>query len=152
MSFYMNYGTFNEGEQAEAYKKKKAEEKAAQDVEDRSKAMNRMLNKDKALTYNDPIGSYKKVRDAAKKYNSRRIDDAERALTSTRLPTDREVADGINADNAIMRKAEKDLKSKGEGINHNNMRRPEWYKECGIFDECTFLEESSWDDIKKARN
>ena len=41
MSFYMNFGVINEGEQADAYKKKKRDEKITRSVEDSDRARRR---------------------------------------------------------------------------------------------------------------
>ena len=104
-----NTEVLEEGAQADEYKARKAKEKANIDEQDACNAINRNIRKENAIGHDKP-DYYKKVKEARKKYNSRLINDALNNICSDKIPTDREVADRINADNTITRKAEKDVK------------------------------------------
>ena len=110
-----NTEVLEEGTQADEYKARKAKEKANTDGQDARNAIYRNIRKENAIGHNNP-GYYKKVKDARKKYNSRLINDAMNTIYSDKIPSDREVADRINADNAITRKAEKDIKKTNKKV------------------------------------
>lgn len=122
MSYYMNMSSFNEGEQAESYKKRKANEEESKYDEEYERLMRRN-------SYNRKQRMYDKPGDAGK-----------------RLERDSKVEDmvdrkGLGFNVAGNFQYQVDRTNAKDAANRHMRRHPEQYKECGIFSEVTFLDE-----------
>ena len=142
--FYMNYGALNEGEQADAYKKKKADEKAAQDAEDKERN-NRRYDPE----YEYRIGSKAhinpsdlehpvKMSDVEKFHKDVEEDMRRNSQAHDIVAKDNKQRYGHHSDasrytpNYMQRK---------DAVNKHMRRHPEAYKEEGIFAEASFMDE-----------
>lgn len=150
MSFYMNFGAINEGEQADAYKKRKADEKVAKDTKEKESFERRWPAID---------GNEDRTRDPGYKARHYFVDDDPKRPTKSIHPDDekKHIDDCKRADKAYEKFwKEKDRrfdqqdpnfsnisKEKGfnaiDAINRHMRRHPEAYKEYGIFAETCFI-------------
>ena len=122
MSYYMNMSSFNEGEQAEAHKKKKAEEK--EDIAVNHVSRIRKLDNN---TYGDKQTAHNPNRD-----KSKIKDDSKRFIKANKM-----VDKNVDSEDY-----EWGYRAYAQDATNRHMRRhPKQYQECGIFSEVTFLNE-----------
>ena len=130
MSYYMNMSSFNEGERAEAYKKKKISDER----EEFNKNFNRALHRTGS---GDKFGDKNKTKTSDDENDKRMGEDFDRYMRSNDMVKKHNIymydTDGLNAIDAT---------------NRHIRRHPKQYQECGIFSEVTFLNEVSISPIK----
>lgn len=130
MSFYMNFGAVNEGQQAEEYKKRKAEEEASQKANEREHSDRR----NRRMPTNDP------ERIKACKIIEREFDNRMNATNSN--PEDIKASQNyknFRFDNSADDKRK--YSNRVNAISKHMRRHPEAYKEFGIFAETCFIDE-----------
>ena len=133
MSFYMNFGAINEGQQAQEYLKKKADEKHNKEMKDFSRAMERASRKMEDLHSlgkrdTNKLGKSmeKYAKDMDKKYGDIKEDDYKSQVASA------------HAGLAALKRAEKDS---GVKVEDRHFKKVNSRHESGIFAESCFIDE-----------
>lgn len=145
MSFYMNMGTrvLNEGEQAEAYKKRKADEKAAQDQKEEERNSRRYdpnneykIGSKSYISDEELLHPTKEIKEKYKKDFYNDMDRNTKAHTIVSKDNKQRYGHHHNAirftPNYMQRK---------DAVNKHIRHHPDAYKECGIFAEAYFIGE-----------
>lgn len=130
MSFYMNFGTINEGQQAEEYKKRKAEEKDAQEVSENERSDKR----NRRMPTNDPKRR-KACKIIEKEFNSRMN------ATNSNPEDDKASQNYKNFRFDGSADDKRKYSNRVNAISRHIRRHPEAYKEFGIFAEACFINE-----------
>ena len=132
MSFYMNFGAINEGEQAQAYLRKKADDAHKKEMEDLSKTMQRTQRKMEDIsTLGKRDGN--KLMKSMSKYDRdlRRYDDVKDDNYKSQIAS-------AHAGMAALKRAEKDS---GVKVQDKHLKKMNSKHECGIFAETCFIDD-----------
>lgn len=134
MSFYMNYGTFNEGEQAEAYKKKKAEEKANARMEEHDRIRRREYSTRDDMQYiKHATAKQKELGREPNLEELQKLVDYERKHKSP--------GSYNSYVDSLPYKGEDDYNSKKDAVNRHNRRHPDRKIGGGMFEQAIFMDE-----------
>ena len=154
MSFYMNMGILNEGEQAKAYKEKKREER----IENRRNSKSRDMipySDDGYLKnyYADTYGNYsdkekrfinKAERDGqglskedAEKHNKKMIDNSRKGSEIAHREAKRRNDIAKSKGEVYDHDYDKNFRHAVDAANRHVRRHPSsWHENCGIFEDC----------------
>ena len=132
MSYYMNMSSFNEGEQAEAYKKRKEEEKTDKRIKDHERERRR------EYSTRDDV-QFLKHANAKEKKLGRELNEKEmRALI--KYEREHKSPGSYNSYvDSLPYKGENDYNRKKDAVNRHNRRHPDRKLGGGIFSECSFI-------------
>ena len=129
--FYMNYGVFNEGEQAHAYLKKKADDAHNKEMQDLSRTMERSQRKMEDL---QSLGKrdVNKLRKSMSKYEK----DLDSRYDNIKDNDYKSQIASAHAGMAALKRAEKDS---GVKVQDKHLKKMNTKHECGIFSETCFI-------------
>lgn len=162
MSFYMNMGAriLNEGDQAEAYKDKKREERRTQfqqskrerdmvPYSDNGRDKNWVANTGKDISNYNPdekrfVSKAEKNgidKESAKKHEEKMMQNSRKGSEIAHREAKRRDEAAKKNGKSYDEEFDDNFKSAVDAANRHIRRHPNAYKECGIFSECYFVNE-----------